>query len=189
MRVKEVKVYKFSELSEKAKEQAKQKKMKLIGYNWENEAFASFSALVTHFGSTIRSCHIDFFDEYGSGCTLFATNMKPSEINRRLSLLGSFNPKTGYGHGACKLTGVFTDEEAIDGFRKAWRDGVRDLDQLLKFAFRSLVKACQEDCKHQYSDEAYAEFCDSNDHLFYESGEFVPFSVRSKVKEIADVGT
>ncbi len=89
-----------------------------------------------------------------------------------LSQLGGYDPETLCGNGDCVLTGVCVDEDCIDGFRKAWQAGERDLEKLMQAAFESLLESCEDDYEYQLSDEACAETADANDYEFTESGEF-----------------
>lgn len=82
--------------------------------------------------------------------------------------LGTYNKRTGKGHGECKLTGFCADECAIDGFRIAWRKGERDLTKLMEAAYDTWIKAAHADCEDQFSDEQFSENCEANGYEFYE---------------------
>lgn len=180
-------IYKYSELSDDAKETARQNYAANHGYLHADEAFASMNALAEHFNGRIKNYEVDFFECSHSSMTFdmpdfdYLTefeNDAETEIKERLDTLGEYNPETLKGHGECKLTGVCHDEDAIDGFRKAWHDGERDLEKLMQAAFRNWLKVCQSDCAYFYGndpeagDEDFAEHCDANNYEFYEDGSF-----------------
>ena len=171
MRTKTVNVYKFSELSDKAKERAKSNYATGEGYVWAGEAMDSLKALAKHFDGQLKDYEIDWFNSSYSSASFDMPEMTEREIRAKLKELGSYNRKTGKGKGDCKLTGYCLDEDAIDGFRLAFRGGVRDLSALMESAFRSWLKAAQDDCEGYYSDEQFGEHCDVNGYEFDASGD------------------
>ena len=170
MKTVEVKVYEFKELGEQAKEKAKQDHAALWGYAWQDEALASLKAMAEAFGAKLRNYEVDFFNSSHSGAKFDAPNLSRREIKKILSGLGSYDPKTLQGHGDCKLTGFCMDEDALDGFRRAFEGGESDLDTLLQAGFDSWLKSAQADCKSQYEDEQFAEHCEANGYEFNEDG-------------------
>ncbi len=177
METQTINIYKFSELSKEAQERATTDHAKNFGYEAESDAWASMEALAAHFGAKIDDYSFDYFGgpterlsfEFQDGED--ESIMKPAEIERRLKKLGSYNKRTGRGNGDCVLTGYCADEDAIDGFRLAWRAGVRDLSKLLRAAFASWLKAAQDDCEYAYG-EGFAETADANEWRFTEDGKF-----------------
>jgi hypothetical protein len=171
VREKKVLVYTYSELSEKARDAARQDFAASEGYSWADDAMASIQALAKHFGGTMRNWSIDWFNSSYSSAEFSMPSLDESEIEELLGELGEYNPETLKGLGDCKLTGFCADEDAIDGFRQAWHDGERDLDGLMQSAFDSWLKAAQADCESYYSDEQFAEMCEANGYEFYENGD------------------
>jgi hypothetical protein len=169
----QVKVCKFSELSEKAKDRAKQEYATLFGYAWSEEALESLKELTKHFGGRIKDYNIDYFESSHSSAEFDMPDMEEDEIKELLDELGDYNPETLKGNGDCKLTGYCADEDAIDGFRRAFHEGERNLEALMDAAFDSWLKACQSDCEAFYSDEDFGEHCEANDYEFYEDGTMV----------------
>ncbi len=168
---KTITVYKFSELSDKAKEHAKNKHAEAFGYAWADEAIESLLALANHFDGKLTKYSVDFFDCSGRDMASFdMPEMEEDEIKELLNQLGSYNAKTLRGDGDCKLTGYCGDEDAIDGFRQAWHKGERNLDLLMDAAFDSWLKAAQLDCKDQYSDEQFEENSEANNYQYLENG-------------------
>lgn len=168
-----IKVYKFSELSEKAKERAKQDYEIDCGYNWGDEAMDSIKALVKHFDGSITDWQVYWDRSSHSYMRFDMPEMTKTEIRRRLKELGSYNKRTGRGNGDCKLTGFCMDEACIDGFRLAFRKGETDLEELMEAAFDTWLKECQDDYESQFSDEVFGDACDANGWEFYENGSMV----------------
>lgn len=165
-----VKVYAFSELSDKAKDRARYELKAAQGYPRQDEAIASLQAMAAHFDSTVADYQVEFFDCSYSSATFSVPEMEAEEIARRLEDLGEYDPQTLKGKGEYRLTGVCSDEDIIDGFRAAWHAGERDLNKLLQAGFRTWLKAAQSDCESLYSNEVLAETCEANTWEFYEDG-------------------
>lgn len=172
----EIEVYRFEELSEKAKDRVRYNEKAAIGYSRDDEALASMNALAKHFGGRMYDYSIDWFASSHSYARFeMPEDMEEEEIARRLGELGTFNPETLKGNGDCKLTGYCSDEDAIDGFRaeffKQKKAGQIDLESLMQAAFKTWLKAAQDDCEHQYSDEALTENGEANDYWYEANGE------------------
>lgn len=167
-----VTIYKFNELTEKAKDQAIYDFKAHHGYVSEDEAIASIQALAKHFGGTLERYEVDFFNSMPCSPPKFEMpdDMEENEIKSRLDNLGEYNPETLKGTGECKLTGYCIDEDAIDGFRKAYHEGERDLKKLMEAAYDSWLEACQADCESYYEYENFGETCDANGYEFLASG-------------------
>lgn len=174
MKTIETKVYEYDELSDAAKERAREwyrnGTASNEGYSWADDAIASLKALAEHFGGKLSEYSIDFFNCSHSDASFDMPELDHYDIATRLTALGSFNPETLCGHGDCKLTGYCADEDAIDGFRKAWHAGERDLGKLMKAAFDTWLKAAQADCEYQFGDEQIAETIRANEYTFTEDG-------------------
>lgn len=175
-------VYKFSELSEKAKSRAKYDHFASVGYSWDNEAMGSIKALAAHFNGKVSDWQIDWWENSYSSMKFDMPDMEfamePEEqipfIEKRLAALGDYDPETLKGTGECKLTGVCFDEDAIDGFRIAFvKDKESDLNKLMQAAFGSWLKACQADAIDATSDENYSELSDANDYKYTEDGKLL----------------
>lgn len=162
-------VYEFNELSDAAKDRARE--FLCREYSWADEAMESLEAFARHFDSKLDDWQINFSCAAHSTADFSCSDLDTDEIWRRLKELGSFDPKTLMGSGECKLTGYCMDESAIDGFRKAWFSGERDLNELLQAGFESWIQAVQADYEYQRSDEQLAEHCEANEYFFTEEGE------------------
>lgn len=173
-----VNICKYSELSDAAKEKARQEFAAAQGFLSADEALASIKALAEHFSGKV----IDYEIDWSGGCSHSTMKFDMpyyyedsySEIEDRLRKLGTYNPETLKGEGECKLTGVCYDEDAIDGFRKAWHAGNRRMYDLMEAAFRSLLAQCHSEYECFYAwngdDSEFAEHCEANEYEFYESG-------------------
>lgn len=179
MRQISVNIYEYKELSPKAREKARQDYARGEGYLHAEEAKESITKLAEHFGGKVTDYDIDWSGAYSHSTMEFdmphKDDMDAEEIETRLLALGNFNPETLMGVGECKLTGVCYDEDAIDGFRKAWHKGERDIYRLMEAAFRSLLAQCQSeyDCFYAHGDNDDSEFndhCEANNYEFYEDG-------------------
>lgn len=185
--VKEIVLYRFSELSGEAKDVARQKEMEVFGYPSSREAIKSLLSLADHFGCGGQDYSVDWFDSMPSWATFDMPEMDEQEIRDRLAELGGYNKETLHGNGECKLTGWCYDEDAIDGFRIAFMGGERDLGKLMQAAFRQWLSACQDDCEWQYGDEPFSETCDANGFWFTEDGAFYEADLDAMSdEEIAD---
>jgi hypothetical protein len=170
MRTYEAKAYTFGELSDEAKDTAKQDYFSGAGYSWSEDALASLKAFAKAFDARLSDYSIDWFRSTYSDAEFDAPEMSRREIGRRLRALGTYDKKTLRGHGECKLTGYCADEDALDGMRKAYFAGESDLGELLQEGFQSWLTAAQADAEYQFSDEAFAETCEANSYEFDEAG-------------------
>lgn len=164
-------VFQFSELSDKAKERAADH------YRDDTEFFAgpeyldSLKALAEHFGGKLIDWNVSW-DRYCHSSAKFdmPDDMTGEDMAERLAQLGTFDAETLRGHGDCALTGVAYDEPAIDGFRRAFHDGERDLNKLMHAAFCEWLRAAQEDCEYVFSLEGFAETAEANEWEFLADG-------------------
>lgn len=166
-------VYKYDELSDDAKEHARQKLNENEPYHWGDEAIASMEALARHFSGRLKDYELNWLEPGRCKGFIFdmPEDMPVKEIKARLAQLGKYNKKTGKGYGECKLTGVCFDENCIDGFREALREGIKDLTELMNRAGEELQSACMKDYEYQLSEEAFRETCEANGYEFYENGD------------------
>lgn len=187
-RTKEITVYKYSELSDRAKEHAREQLQYSDPYSWGDEALDSLKALAGHFGGKLTDWNIDWSNSNRSNAEFsMPDDMTINQVSELLSQLGSYDKDTLKGHGDCKLTGVCFDENAIDGFRKAFltpenaalvlqghgddEDYPVDLNKLMQEAFHSWIVCCESDYEYQQSEERFVEDCEANDWEFDENGD------------------
>jgi hypothetical protein len=171
MKTKMINIYKFSELSDKAKERAKNDYMGVFGFSWGDEYLDSLRALAKHFNSELVDWEIDWFGMDRSYVKFeVPSDFEDINIYEKLAELGTFNPEALRGDGDCKLTGVCSDEAAIDGLRVAVVRGERDVNALLQAAFEEWITAARRDCEDEYSDKQFSETSDANDWWYTEDG-------------------
>jgi len=165
-----VPVYKFSELSRAAKDRVKYDWEINTGYSWQDEAFGSLEKLAKVFDGKLKTWEIDWSCAINSSARFEMPKMSKAEIGRRLRGLGSYDKRTGKGHGDCVLTGYTVDEEVIDGFRLAFRQGETDLGKLMEAAFHSLMEYTESDYEDALKDDNFGEMCEANEWEFYADG-------------------
>ena len=170
MKTIETTVYEFDELDDRAKEKARDWFREGFEFPWADECLQSLKALAEHFNGKVKDYSIDWFNSSYSSARFDMPEMEAGKIESRMADLGTFNPKTLKGHGDCKLTGYCADESAIDGFRKAWYDGERDLEKLMNAAFSSWLKDAQTDAQSLMEDESVDDSITANGYLFTKEG-------------------
>jgi len=178
-----VNVYSFNELSPTAKSRAKSRFASVNGFSGADEYRDSLKALAEHFGGKLVDWELDWFNCSFSTAKFEVPEeaMSREEIGERLSRLGTYNPDTLKGCGDCALTGWGSDDDAIDGFRAAFFAGESDLNALLQAAFKTWLKAGQEECEAYYSDEVFAEGADAKGLRYLENGACPPVALAEPV--------
>lgn len=172
MRTIETKIFKFNELAAEGKERALENYRNSESFTFEEEYIGSIRELANRFGGRVKNYEIDFSGGFCHSSMEFdMPEMEEHEINGIFETLGQYNADTLKGLGDCVLTGYCTDEDAIDGFRKAFLGGELDLNKLMQAAFKTWFEAAQDDYRAQYEEENYAELCDANNCEFTEDGE------------------
>lgn len=173
METRTYKVYEWDELSAKAKDRARQQAQEHNGYPWSREALKSLESLAAHFGGKLSDYSVDWFNSsYSTARFTMPDGWTEADIRAALGKLGKYNRKTLKGLGECQLTGYASDEDAIDGLRRAFlKDKERDLTRLMEAAFRSWLKAAQENCAGIYSDEGMKDSAEANGYRYTEAGD------------------
>lgn len=163
-------VYEFSELSNEAKEVAKDKHAEISGYSWSEEALNSLKKLAEHFGGKLVDYQVSWNNSSRSYALFDAPEYTEEQLESLIEELGAVDPKTNKGTGECVLTGYCMDDSAADGVREAFNNGERDTNKLLQAGFRSWLKDCQDDYQSQYSDEGFTEIAEANEWFFTKDG-------------------
>lgn len=170
MRTIEVKLYQFSELSEKAKEKAVEENASTQEYFWADDQIKSLQKFAEHFGAKLLKYEIDWLNNSYSFAT-FETPDEPhtaKELRALIVDMGTYDKKTLQGFGDCKFTGYCGDEDAADGARKAFFAGERDLNEILQAGFKTWFKAAVADFEYQLSEKGFEEYCEGNEIEFHE---------------------
>lgn len=155
MRTATVQIYTFDELSENAKDVARNWWRQDLEYFWMDDAMGSVRAFCDHFGVKIKDWSIGGYSP--SWITTDAENANFRGVKLR-SINRDYMP-TGYCLD-CALWFTFYDEFKRTG------------DALYAFneAIDAAVKEIVEDIEYQYSDEAVDESIACNEYEFTEDG-------------------
>ena len=155
MRTQTIEIYSFAELSEEAKEKAREWWRRDLDYPWHDESLASVKAFCAHFGVKLKNLSIGAFCPFEYSTDAENSNfrgIKLRDIDRE------YMP-TGYCLDNC-LWYAFHDE-----FKKTG-DAKGAFDAALYAGFKSW----RDDMEYQYSDEATDEAILVNDYEFFETG-------------------
>lgn len=156
MEIVEVKVYTFDELSEGAKEAARNAYRQNINYPWFSEALDSIRAFVTHFGVELKDWQIGS----GSGRDYIKTDATGENFRGvKLKDVDKDYMPTGYCLDA-DLWGEF--------FRVFQKTG--DAKYAFEQALEEAICGIQRDIDYQYSDKCIDETLEINDYRFTENG-------------------
>lgn len=156
MRKIETVVYKFNELSESAKERARDWYRKDMPLHWMDESVDSITAFCGHFGVNLDDWRVDCWD-YDYTVTLRNKNFR----GVKLLDFDRHHMPTGF-YLDCNLWETFYD------VFKATGDAKRAFDEALTVGF----KAWRDDIRYQYTDEHVDGMLTANEFEFTESGEF-----------------
>lgn len=156
MRKIETVVYKFNELSESAKENAREWYREDSPLCWMDESMGSIEAFCEHFGVTLADWRVDCWD-YDYTVTLRNENFR----GMKLRDFDRHHMPTGFCLD-CSLWETFYDTFKVTG------DAKRAFDEALTAGF----KAWREDIHYQYTDEHVDEMLIVNEYEFTEDGEF-----------------
>lgn len=190
MKTKEIKIYKFSELSDTAKEKALNDWRNKTGeIFWQEETLASFQKCVEMAGLKLVNWEIGAYSpsfariEDFQGADLTGPRAIAWLENNLLSRcrVPWKGPKRAeyrkYGNGyrpgqikSCPFTGYCSDEDLLDSLKKDIRAG-----STVKEAFEALADVCRKiletELDYQNSAEYFEEHADANGYEFTEDGE------------------
>lgn len=188
MRIIETKAYKFSELSDEAKERAITKwRDSCDEIFWQQEIIDSLFALYKAAGIDLKDYSLGMYQSYvkidlgdaselkGARAMAWLENnlladlrIKYRDPNRwKLSKYGSC-----YRAGKippCPFTGYFADDYFLDELIKDVRDG-HDLGDCFKWLADKCQKLIESEYEHQNSEEYLADHFEANEYEFTEDG-------------------
>ena len=148
-------LYKFSELSDKAKERARDKWRENMDYPWHDDYRASVEAFCSFFNVKLLDWSVGAFAYYE-----YKTNATNENFRGlKLKNIDRENMPTGF----CAdndLWYSFCDEFKRTG----------DAKHAFDYALDSAFKSWRADIEYQYSDEAIDDAMTHNDYDFLESG-------------------
>ena len=156
MRTETINIYTFDELTDDAKEKAREWYKTGLKYYWWHDAKSSIKAFCEHFGVSIKKYSIGPFES--SWMTTDAENsnfrgLKLRDVTRD-------NMPTGYCLD-CALWQTFYDEFKRTG------DALRAFNEAIDAAVAEVVA----DMEYQYTDESVDEMLTINEYEFTENGE------------------
>ena len=155
MRTATVNLYQFAELSDEAKERAREWWRDGLDYPWWRDAEASIKAFCDHFGVKIKDYSIGAYEP----CYLDTDAENAHFRGVRLAAFTRDAMPTGYCLD-CALWQTFYDEFKRTGSAlKAFNE-----------AIDAAVKEVRDDMEYQYSDESTDEMLTINEYEFTEDG-------------------
>ena len=159
MRIVEEKVFLFDELSDNAKETARQWWREVSDYPFHDENIKSITAFCEHFGVILKDWAIGGRGEH------LSTNAENSHF-RGFTLADA---KLLNDKGYFQDSGMWLDCTLIQSF---YEDFKKTGDALYSFkqALESALHAISSDIEYQYSDESVDENITINDYEFTEDG-------------------
>lgn len=177
MKTIEVNLYKFSELSEDAKQNAIEKiRSSLLDqdYFWGNDAIKSIEKFMEHFNCSFERYSIDWFEKYRNEFHIeipeYMNEISEDELKNYIETMGPYDSVTMKGFGNCMFTGYCADEDAADGARIAFLKGERNLYDILYAGYESWYEAVNSDVEYEISDKGIIETIEDNEYDFTEDG-------------------
>jgi hypothetical protein len=156
MRTETINIYQIDELSNDAKEKARDWYRQNIEYHWSDESKESIEAFCSHFGVTLKDWEIGAFCPF-----YFSTDAENTHFRGlKLSSFDREHMPTGY-YLDCDLWMTFFD------VFKATGDAKGAFNDALSQGF----KAWRDDLESQHEDEYIDDFLLANGIEFLESGE------------------
>ena len=149
MRTVELKIYKFDELKEEAKEVAKQEMQLLDEYFWGTYAFKSLKEFFRRLDIELSYYDIDWNNPKASSVLYKTPKDNISDF--------TFNSKKDY------LTGLWVDNVIMRTWNKT-----KSIDDTIY----ALLLECQSDFNYQKCNEYATEHASANNYEFLEDGSF-----------------
>jgi len=156
MKIKKIAVFNFEELSQSSKERAVAKFSQGDEYPWFDDAMASATAFVEHFGAKITNYSIGA-DSYRG---YVKTTIEPSSFRgMKLKDFDRDHMPTGY----CIDCDIW--QEFYDEFKKTGH-----AHHAFNMAIEAFLHAVARDVEHHFSFENIGETLTINEYEFYEDG-------------------
>ena len=173
MRLKTTAVYQFSELTDRAKDKARDWYRQGIEYDWGHDNMASLKAFASWFDLKIKNYSLGGSDNRSQGVSFEVTiDDKIAEL-QGVRLWKWFNNQRALPDlsGNCPFTGYCFDETLLDGIRKFLnRPWNCTYEELMQDCIDDFCKDYANDVDYQYSDEAVDESIAANEYEFLEDG-------------------
>ena len=173
MRVKEIKIYEFSELSAKVKVAVLDKeRVHPDVFPWSDEWVNSLTSFCEHFNLTDLRYSVSAWNHSHCSAALSdedLQSLKGVRLWKYLKNNGLVNDK--FLSGDCPFTGYYGDESLLDPIREFMgKPSGITYPGLLDQCFASWIKGYVADEEYAYSDEALIESLDANEVEFFEDG-------------------
>jgi len=175
MKIVELKLYSFNELSDEAKQKALSDYNGDSEYFWGDEAMGSLKKFLEHFNCELIDWSLDFLEPHRNSYKIdipeYMQEKTYDELKGYIEGMGKYDPETLKGLGSCMFTGVCFDESLGDGARKEYYSGTTGISDIIHAGISEWEIDVKKDCEYNYSEECYAETCESNEYLFTEEGQ------------------
>lgn len=183
MRIAEVKVYAFDELSPKAKERAIEKARQHLNETWDGDLLKeSFKALLEERGLPTEKIYFSLSHCQGDGVGFYGdVDLETFSKWKNLSLPEGFSDAFHFiiekrdNHYDHEYTGYADWEEWGIDRPEDWvglADGVKlELQEAYRDTSRQLAREGYEELDYENSDEYIIEFIQGNDYEYEENGE------------------
>ncbi len=176
MREEVIKVYKFNELDDQAKQKAREWYRQGFEYHWARENMDSLKAFADWFQLRIRDYSLGGSDNRSQGvkyelrCDDNLLGMSGARLWRYFQNNPHMLPDLS---GDCPFTGYCFDETLLDPFRQFMKRPAvgTTYEDLVKDAIDAFCKTYADDVDYNYSDEAVDESIEANEYEFTEDGE------------------
>lgn len=155
---KEIQLYQYAELSDEAKERAKQWRNQ-DGHAWGAESMASFEAFAAQFGAKVTDWEYGAFDVANISTDATPTNFRGFTLAQARAL-----PEY--------LTGYCLDATLHEVFVRQFKQ-TGDAFHAFNKAMDAGIKEARADWEHQFSDEYMQNACDVNEYEFTADGRIV----------------
>ena len=191
MRTKQIQIFKFNELNNKAKEKAIEdlkNDESYLNYDWYNFLFEEFGEELEKIGVSCESFNFEFYREY------YIEMNNPTIENQNLFLNCCGKSKKIVMLENLKIKEDFNfidtieisinDKGSIDVFKEMFHheEEIEDTEELLtqletiltdvlQNKLNSFLKRLQDEYDYLLSDEAISEFLEANEYEFLENGE------------------
>lgn len=184
-------LYQFDELSEAAKERAREWFREVSEYPWANENRESMEAFCQAFPVIAKDWQYDTCSYYMVSrfngedkiAELSGNRLRTYIVNNYSHILSARKAYQKAGGGNirksrivftptdCPFTGYCFDEVLLDNIRDfIAKPDSRTFAELLDDCLEAWAKACRDECNYQNSDDAIDETIRANEYEFLESG-------------------
>lgn len=197
MRTETIKLYKFDELSDEAKERALRdyQDQEDTGTSWQEENFDSIVKGCEHFGFKLNNYSFSYYNasfatfdlEFVESNTPYwiGDPQEPEMAGKRLKKYLDNSGRLNYWNthrkqnayllaGYCPFTGYCADEIFLDPIREFVEspDG-RTFQELIEDCCAKVFRYMESDYDYQMSEQYFAEECDANEYEFTEDGKLI----------------